>query len=85
MISATAFRQNLTFTRGNKEICELFEQENGIEVAQMDRENRRVQPSCKLFVTAVVTSLCLQNTGERSVSTRKQWLRKGTREHLLDV
>lgn len=72
------------FTRGSKEICEPFEQENGIEVVQMDRENRRVHASCKLFVTAVVTSLRLQNTGERSMSTRKQWLRKGTREHLLE-
>lgn len=60
------------FTRGNEEICETFQQENGIEVAQMDRENRRAQTPCKPFVTAVVTSLCLQNTGERSMSTRKQ-------------
>lgn len=65
------------FTRGNKEICEPFQQENGIEV------DRRVQASCKLFVTAVVTSLRLQNTGEERVN-QKLWLRKETREHLVE-
>lgn len=55
-----------------------------VEVAQMDRENRRVRASCKLFVAAVVTSLRLQNTGKRSMSTRKRCSRKGTREHLVE-
>lgn len=71
------------FTWGNK-IWEPIQQENGVEVAQMDRENRRVRASCKLFAAAVVTSLHLQNTGKRSMSTRKWCSRKGTREHLVE-